>query len=324
MKPKISIIIPCYNIEDHLHKCINSILSQTYKNFELLLIDDGSIDNTYNILLEFKNQDSRIRIFSHENRGVSYSRNKGVSLSRGELILFIDGDDYVKPDYVNILFGAFENLNWPICGMIKIPERKDDNSKKTLDFIKSNSTQDLNVDDFMRLIEFHLFSSPNCKIYSKDLIDKHNIRFDESVSYQEDLLFNINYSQYIDKVRILDYYGYYYVAHKSSSTRRFQKNFDHIPLIYNKLNKMVNNKYDEVVLQEFIFQTSLRKISNIFHKNSFKSGKERLLELKETLNSEYFKFSSKYVFKSDLNMLLKCLLQLKNANLISIYFKVLH
>jgi glycosyltransferase involved in cell wall biosynthesis len=321
-EPEVSIIIPCYNIERHLPKCIDSVLNQTYSNFELLLLNDGSSDNTLQICEEFKAKDSRVRVFSHQNKGVSYTRNRGIDLTKGESIMFIDGDDFVKPDYVEILSGAFENLNWTICGMIKIPERKDDNSKKTLEFIKSNSTQDLNVDDFMRLIEFHLFSSPYCKIYSKHLIDKYNIRFDESLSYQEDLLFNINYSQYIDKVIILDYYGYYYVEHKISSTRRFHKNFDHINILYNNLNNLVFNKKDKMILQEFVFQTSLRKISNIFHKDSFRKNKDKLFELKETLDSNYFKFSSNYILKSDLNIFLKILLKLKKPKLIFYYFKI--
>ena len=96
----VSIIIPCYNIAQHLPTCIQSVLLQTFTDFELLLINDGSTDTTLQICEQFAANDSRIKVFTHQNKGVSYTRNRGIKEAKGEYIMFVDGDDYVERDYI--------------------------------------------------------------------------------------------------------------------------------------------------------------------------------------------------------------------------------
>ena len=99
----ISIIVPVYNCENYINKCIESILSQSYPYFELLLIDDGSTDKSGEICDKYKSIDSRIKVFHENNNGVSYARNLGISNSIGEYIAFVDSDDWVEPDYISSL-----------------------------------------------------------------------------------------------------------------------------------------------------------------------------------------------------------------------------
>ncbi len=101
--PQISIIVPVYNIEKYFHRCVDSILSQTFTDFELLLINDGSNDNSGAICDEYAAKDARIRVFHKENGGVSSARNLGLDNAKGEWITFVDSDDYVKPDYLSNL-----------------------------------------------------------------------------------------------------------------------------------------------------------------------------------------------------------------------------
>ena len=115
---KISIIIPVYNCEEYIKKCIDSIIEQTYKDFEVIIINDGSTDNTNYILNEYKNY-SNIIIINQNNHGVSYSRNVGLEKAKGNYICFIDGDDYIDKDYLSTLASHNNNdkYDWIISGI---------------------------------------------------------------------------------------------------------------------------------------------------------------------------------------------------------------
>ena len=102
----ISIIVPIYNVEKYLRQCLDSIMNQTYRNFECLLINDGSSDNSEDICREYVSKDSRFRYFEKENGGVSSARNLGIEHSKGEYITFIDSDDWVDSDYLEVLYNS--------------------------------------------------------------------------------------------------------------------------------------------------------------------------------------------------------------------------
>ena len=104
MSELISIIVPIYNVENYLRQCLDSIMGQTYKNFECLLINDGSPDHSADICREYVSKDSRFRYFEKENGGVSSARNLGIEYSKGEYITFIDSDDWVDSDYLEALY----------------------------------------------------------------------------------------------------------------------------------------------------------------------------------------------------------------------------
>ena len=100
MNPLVSVIIPVYNVEKYLRRCLNSVIDQEYKNIEIILVNDGSTDNSLEIAISYKEKDKRIKVFSQENQGLSAARNMGLDKSHGEYITFIDSDDYVSKDYV--------------------------------------------------------------------------------------------------------------------------------------------------------------------------------------------------------------------------------
>ena len=110
LQPLISVIVPCYNVEEYLPKCIESILNQTYRNLEILLVDDGSPDNCGRICDEYAAKDSRIRIIHKKNGGLSDARNAALDVMTGEYVTFIDSDDYVSDDYVEYLYKIIKNL----------------------------------------------------------------------------------------------------------------------------------------------------------------------------------------------------------------------
>lgn len=322
MKPKLSIIIPCYNIEPHISKCVESILYQTFQDFELLLINDGSKDNTLEVCREYEQKDTRVKVYSHDNKGVSYTRNRGIELAQGECILFIDGDDYVKPDYLEKLVANYADGTWPICGMINIRKGKtkeNENFKKLLTLFPDKV---VNKENIFEVMAHHSLSSPCARVYSKTILAEKQIIFPEDVTYQEDLLFNLEYCKHIEQVRLLDYFGYYYIEHQVSSTGRYHKNFNHIDRLFSKLYKLVNNQNEEIFLQRFMFDTILKKLSNEFHKDAKHTYKEKLIEIDKVLQLESFKYIGSYIMKSKINVVYKAILKLSNKHILYLYLQI--
>lgn len=319
---EISIIIPCFNIAAHLSKCIESVLQQTYSHFELLLLDDGSIDDTFAICQKYQRIDSRVRVFQHDNKGVSYTRNRGILEAKGLYLLFVDGDDWIEKKMIENLFAKFTTSgNVPICGTINhrgAAVAKNESFKKLL--VKQKSQQVTSID----LLQFETLGSPCARLYDKKIIVNNNIIFDEKVSYQEDLLFNIRYYEYTNGYTIIDYFGYHYVEHQNSSSRRFHKNFNHLHYVYQSLKNKCISAEDQQVLQEFLIQSSLKKLATIFHKDSVKNKKEKVLEINELLTSDYYTYSRKTIAHSGVNKVLVLLLKNRYTTLVYWYYKLLH
>lgn len=205
----ISVIVPVYNVENYLDKCIQSILSQSYKNFELILIEDGSTDRSKDICNKWQKIDTRITIIHQKNSGVSRSRNKGLSISKGKYIAFIDSDDWIAKDYLQtfityvkkydvdiIASGTYNYYNNAPIEKIQLTETG------CLDFKKANQ--------YYQMMTSQHMTSPTCKLYKKALIDNYNILFNEKINLAEDREFNLKYMSIVKTGYITSYVGYYY------------------------------------------------------------------------------------------------------------------
>lgn len=320
MNLKVSIIIPCYNIEYYLPKCIDSILNQTFKDYELLLIDDGSTDKTLEVCEYYQKKDGRIKVFTHSNNGVSYTRNRGIELAKNELLAFIDGDDYIKPDYLEKLVNGYEEGTWTICGMINEKNGFTKENENYQLLLNHFSNYFIEKGDFLFLLKYYSYSSPCARIYSKKIIIENKIYFDLSISYQEDLIFNLAYSKYIDRVLCLDYFGYFYVAHVNSSSNQYHEKFDHIELLLKKLYPLINSNQDELIVKEFIFSSVMKKMSNILHPNNRNlQKKEEVLRL---FKSSSYDYMYSYIEHSNVNFVLKIILKLKSSIFLCYYYKL--
>lgn len=206
----ISIIIPVYNVSRYLNECIQSVVNQSYKDFECILINDGSSDGSEMICNQWAQKDSRIKVIHQSNQGVSKARNKGITEAQGEYIAFIDSDDWIAPNYLNELFQPIEkyNVDLVVCGL---QQHYTDSTSKNYSYktgiIKiekqfTNEFTDINK-------QFLLFG-PVIKLYKKSIIQKHNINFPPKYTYGEDLLFNYNYLEYVKTVYIIDQCLYHY------------------------------------------------------------------------------------------------------------------
>lgn len=204
----ISIIIPVYNTQTYLNKCIQSIIDQTYQFWECILINDGSTDNSKIICDKWANKDKRIIAIHQPNKGVSIARNKGLDVARGEYITFVDSDDWVTPTYLEDLITA-KKSDLIISGLTKY----DSDHKSTIYVPNKNQLFSLSnryTSYFVELNEKFLIFGPCAKLYKTNIINNYHIRFPESCSLGEDLEFNFKYLSQISNLTTISISNYYY------------------------------------------------------------------------------------------------------------------
>ena len=207
----ISVIVPVYNAEKYLHRCIKRILAQDYTDFELLLIDDGSTDNSGTICDEYAIKDNRIRVFHKENGGVSSARNWGLDNAIGEYIMFVDSDDYMLPGMLEVMLSTLESkkADLVVCGTTETGGgywRPIADVDYSINQLKEN---------FVSLLHTELLSPPWNKIYKKDIIG--NNRFCEDISFGEDLLFNIQYLEKCENISFIKESPFYHEKENENS-----------------------------------------------------------------------------------------------------------
>lgn len=196
-KPHISIIVPVYKTESYLRKCIDSIVTQSFNNFELLLIDDGSPDESGRICDEYAEKDSRIRIFHKENGGVSSARNLGLDNAKGIWITFIDSDDYIEGNFFNVIENV-DNYDLIISGY----EREyDSEMKNSVIDVEGCANSRIEVLAYLNNnIRNEICRVPWSKFFKAEIVQKYHIRFDTRIRFGEDTIFNFTYFQYVNSL----------------------------------------------------------------------------------------------------------------------------
>lgn len=211
----ISVIVPVYNVENYLRRCLDSILAQSFKDFEIILVDDGSKDGSGIICDEYKKLDKRISVLHKENGGVSTARNAGIEIAKGEWICFVDSDDYVKPDYLLKMIKKTEDLQEDktylvMTGLLsstwtaKLPD----------DTIDINNVPALIANEKLPL-------GPICKLFLSDIVKRHRIQFQEGITNGEDFVFVCNYLCHTDGIRCFDSAEYVYEIQNGSASKRY-------------------------------------------------------------------------------------------------------
>lgn len=222
--PIIGIIVPVYNVETKICRCIDSILSQSFTDFELVLVNDGSIDKSGDICNEYAKNDRRIKVIHQVNRGVSAARNTGIRETMCEYISFVDSDDYIEPDYLRTLYNGIQNCQLSICGVFYCSNNSD---IKTCQRIYEDNTVRLIPECSEQIAEYFKsgrFNYVYSKMYCKSIIDNNNICFDESVTLGEDTIFVLEYLKHIEVFRIIGEPLYNYVKYdKGTLTTSFSK-----------------------------------------------------------------------------------------------------
>ena len=216
----ISIIIPVYNVAPYLAQCIDSILAQSFSDFEIILVDDGSKDSSGQICDNYAAKDSRIRVIHKENAGVSAARNTGIEAANGEWISFIDSDDWVDTDYLEKFELDKDDADLIIQGL----EYYDNRNRQYFKQIKVADCILSGTDSKKLVADNNVLGSgyPVAKAYRKFIIDK-GVRFDTSISYHEDHIFVLNTLAVVSKIRLSDSVAYkyrYFHTNSSLSSKR--------------------------------------------------------------------------------------------------------
>lgn len=223
----ISVIIPVYNTKQYLRSCLDSILSQTYSDLELLFIDDGSTDGSAELLDSFKERDDRIRVIHQENAGVSAARNRGLSEARGDYITFVDSDDTLEPDMYETLLGLVQEYGVDIahCSYNRVEENRIKPVGNTGNRFLQNREEALEC-----FLAGKLYSA-SCwnKLYARRLFE--GVRFRQDIKMSEDLLVNIAVFNQVSRSVFWDICKYNYLSSETSACRNtpsIRKAADHI------------------------------------------------------------------------------------------------
>lgn len=197
MDPLISILIPVYNAERYVEKCLTSVLDQTYTNFEVIVVNDGSNDNSQLVIARLAEQDKRIHHYYQENAGVSSARNRAIQLAHGDWLAFIDADDWIEPTYL----ADFDIANLSI-------------SVLPIQDCTINQQGEININDLTR------YSSPCLKLFNRKVILDNDIIFNPSLKVGEDAVFCLNYAKHIESEVLIDKRNYHYRDTPDSASKK--------------------------------------------------------------------------------------------------------
>ena len=265
-KPQISIVVPVYNVEDYLRQCLDSIIAQTFTNWECILIDDGSKDKSGSICDEYVQKDNRFKVIHKENGGVSSARNLGIEEAKGKWLYFCDADDTLLPKALKILLeGEKENCQFVMAGYNKFLS---DGSLK--ESYSGDIKRKISVDDAIK----ELYTSTNlsyqgylwCKLFLTEIVKDYNIRFDEKIYFNEDRLFIMQYlCQMEDSVYYTTTPVYNYVERLSGAmaslkigyNRKFATDFDAFVKMKDVVYKFTQNKLLRSLAQKGIVESYL-------------------------------------------------------------------
>lgn len=277
----VSIIVPVYNTDKYISKCLESLINQTLKNIEIICVNDGSTDNTLEILNKFASSDSRIKVISQENKRQGAARNRGCEIATGEYIGYIDSDDWVDLDYFEKLYSAAKKYNSDIAlaTNIRIGNGK---TKKRLEITKEEFVTSLQ--DKIDITHQVNNPCPTNKIYRREMLLKNNITWPEGV-YYEDKLYTIQALYYANGVVTVPNINYYYFRNPNSTVKTKSKK-----LTIDKENakrevlNFLKSKNAEIRDGEFwAIKKELRTIFNI-----------PVITIKESLKSERY-YILKYI-----------------------------
>lgn len=248
-QPLVTIIMPSYNAQNTISKAIFSVLAQDYQNIELIVVNDGSTDDTEKIARNIK--DNRIIILSQKNKGLSGARNTGLTYAKGDYVTFIDSDDWVDKDFISSFLHSMleNNADLTICGMI----REHPSFKQKISFIQSDSYPDcLRNERFLSLFEGGLINSCCNKLYRTDLIHNNNLSF-SGKTLVEDIEFNLKYLQKSGIVNTIAKCPYHYLMGNESLTSKVSEEmFENYILVQKQFLDALNEK-DKDIANRFVY-----------------------------------------------------------------------
>lgn len=329
MKPLITIVIPVYNAKLYIEECVESILAQTYKDFEVLLIDNGSADNSFELCQQLAMKDDRIKAFREEvNQGVSMARNQGIGVAKGEFVTFVDADDWLEPDCLGLMVEAAQQFDAPLvlCRYKKsfeadrvqffsklaemgndvlLEEKKDTEVKEFLTepgCKRTNKAKAVLYPTEFFLQELFFQGNTHCwgVLYKTSLLKQNNILFPRGLTIGEDMLFFTDCVLNAGEIVVADFIGYhYFINEKGAMERKFQRSYmDQITCwqqAYEKLLPVFPQLKDRleatILVSVMLVVGKLAQLSKVERK-----AFEKELQYCSTVLMEYYENQSLYSF----------------------------
>lgn len=287
---KISVIIPVYNSASYIEKCILSILNQTYHNYELIVVNDGSTDNSLEKLQKLLSNKSNTQIITQNNQGVSGARNTGIRHATGTYITFIDCDDYVAPNYLQTLIEGTHNgkFDWVLSGTSYIQKNNEIRMVSMAEDIWEHSE----LGNKYHYIDYT--TSIHGKLYKKGIIDKYNLQFNTSMSFAEDRDFNIEFIKHLKTVHNISFVGYTYCTDvpNSLSKKKYHYKLKNDCIYWNKV-LLLNN--DSQHFKRFVANRLYNAIvDNICEMNKWLGIKQTL----EIIHKDYSDANKRFIISN--------------------------
>lgn len=297
--PKVSVIVPVYNRETRLGWCINSILSQTMRNLELILVDDGSTDGSLSICENYARLDNRVRVFHQENGGVSSARNRGIAQAKGEYIQFVDSDDWIPQNFTEILLTQMEQYraDLAICDLKFVYIREQGAPEvELLSSTRRKFPKVLSEKEFWERLMFmfsetSLLEGPCNQMYRSEIIQNEKITFPEDMSFGEACCFNLNFYDAARQIVFVPEIAYYPIKHTEDalSTRCITNLFDNqmkqIRLMWKLLEKHdAVNKENRSYWGTYCAAQVVKSIESLDSPECKLSAAEKRHEIKRIMN----------------------------------------
>ena len=299
---KISVIIPIYNNAAYLPKCLDSLLAQSFQDFEGILVDDGSTDGSAIICDEYQKKDSRLKVYHIQNQGVSHARNVGIEKATGEWISFVDSDDWITPDFLATLYGHTDENTDVVMGSLffNIGEKEITRTcskpcikkKEFPSYPLATIVPDCSRADGVD-VSLELLSSACNKLTRRMLLDTYHIRFNEKMFLNEDGLFHLNCYLKAKDFKIIDTPLYHYRIRKNSSNRRYLEDVHNQNIIVSKAFSDLAKDLPDNIYRDFISLCSYRMYLNtmalyIEHPQNGQTLLSKRLFLKKELDTNLY------------------------------------
>ncbi len=292
-KDTISIIVPIYNAQKYLEKCLDSLIAQTHEKIEIILVNDGSKDNSLMICECYKEADPRIKVINKVNEGVSVARNTGIEAATGAYIGFVDPDDWVEPEMYRTLYQHLEKSNYPICLCNYSKDSKRGSSPRTFEFKDSFLEREQVIDQLLTNMigieditpkYIYVMGSVWRGLYRKEFIEEHKLRFKAGISIMEDLIFMVQALLYAEGICVEHSIQYHYVKNPKSVLHSYNKNMwrDQVR-VHNTLETIILEAgLEEKMRNRLDLRYISMAFSSLFNEANI-SGKTKLKNRAETI-----------------------------------------
>jgi glycosyltransferase involved in cell wall biosynthesis len=296
----ISIIVPVYNAAKYIDRCVESIINQSYKNWELILIDDGSIDSSFLICKKYSELYANIHTFSQTNAGPSVARNNGLRYANGDYVAFIDSDDWIESDFLEQYSQALCEDDYDLLFQSFVND--DDNGNLSFNpSISSDTYSEQKSDIITKLYECHNFGWVWNKLFKISILRDNSLFFDDNVWRCEDELFTIEFLNYASSIKSINSHKYHYVSRDSSLIRSENR-----PLIYREIREriihglmpMVDEKLAKVLLKEYLYDLKFCMLMACMNRKMY----ECHINQKKSLLLQYYNEEKIYSFISGINV----------------------